>query len=212
MRNDKQQQLTKFYPLQLTPKNNNRTIEQSNQPKSTKKQPSIIIFLQPTKTNETKGRLDLNRRNNTTTHIENRTIVINNLSPTSNPSPSKKLIQTHLKYLDGNRRQPRNKYYSADANHISFKKHHGIINPYLPQSVHHHQNVPTKLPPNQTSSTKITPQESQITSTKIIKLRTPKDSTVPKYSKINDRHRKRISSSKTKFSIIQNLPPTSRTE
>ena len=212
MRNDKQQQLTKFYPLQLTPKNNNRTIEQSNQPKSTKKQPSIIIFLQPTKTNETKGRLDLNRRNNTTTHIENRTIVINNLSPTSNPSASKKLIQTHLKYLDGNRRQPRNKYHSADANHISFKKHHEIINPYLPQSVHHHQNVPTKIPPNQTSSTKITPQESQIKSTRILKMRSPKDSPAHKYSKINDRHRERISSSKTKFPIIQNLPPTSRTE
>ena len=43
-------------------------------------------------------------------------------------------------------------------------------------------------------------------------MRTPKDSTVPKYSKINDRHRERISSSKTKFPIIQNLPPTSRTE
>ena len=119
MRNDKQQQLTKFYPLQLTPKNNNITIKPSNQPKSTKKQPSIIIFLQPTKTNETKGRLDLNRRNNTTTHIENRTIVINNLSPTSNPSASKKLIQTHLKYLDNNRRQPRNQL--ADANHNSSK-------------------------------------------------------------------------------------------
>ena len=87
MRNDKQHRLTKFYPLQLTPKNNNRTIEASNPPKSNKKQPSIITFLQSTKTNEMKGRLDLNQRNNTTTHFENRTIVINNLSPTSNPSP-----------------------------------------------------------------------------------------------------------------------------
>ena len=155
MRNDKQQQITKFYPLQLAPKNNNRTIEQSNQPKSTNKQPSIIIFLQPTKTNETKGRLYLNRRNNTTTHIENRTIVINNLSSTSNPSSPNKLIQSHLKYLDSNRRHPRKQ--SADANHDSSKKHREIINPYLPQPVHHHQNIPTKLPPNQTSSTKITP-------------------------------------------------------
>ena len=102
-----------------------------------------------------KGRLDLNRRNNTTTNIENKTIVINNLSPTLNPSSLNKLIQTHLKYLDSNRRHPRKQ--SADANHDSSKKHREIINPYLPQPVHHHQNIPTKLPPNQTSSTKITP-------------------------------------------------------
>ena len=43
-------------------------------------------------------------------------------------------------------------------------------------------------------------------------MRTPKDSPTHKYSKINDRRRLRISSSKTKFPIIQNLPPTSRTE
>ena len=157
-----------------------------------------------------KDRLDLNQRNNTTKNIENRTIVINNLSPTSNPSPPNKLIQTNLKYLDSNRRQPRNQ--SADANHNSSKEHHEITNPYLPQPVYHHQNVPTKLPQNQNSSTKITPQESQTKSTRILKMRNPKDSPNHKYRKISNRRRERISSSKTKFPIIQNLPPISRTE
>ena len=43
-------------------------------------------------------------------------------------------------------------------------------------------------------------------------MRTSKDSPAHKYSKINDRHRERLSSSKTKFPMIQNLPPTSCTE
>ena len=47
MRQDKQQRLTKFFPLQITSRNNNITIESSTPPTSNMKQPSIITFFHP---------------------------------------------------------------------------------------------------------------------------------------------------------------------
>ena len=131
MKLDKQYQLTKFYPLQLTPKTNSRTIEPINSPTSTMKQSSIITFLQPNKTIEKKGRSVTSRRKDRSTHTENSPIVINNSFLQSHVSPSNKQTQTHLNHLHSYRQRPRNTFRPGDENSIKFKPHHTILNPYL---------------------------------------------------------------------------------
>ena len=149
MKQDKQQQLTKFYPLQLTSKKNNRSIEPMTPPTPIMKQPSITTFFHPSKTTEKRSRLDTSRRNDKSTNTKNSTIVINNSSPTIHVSPRKNQTQPHLNYLYSYRQQACNTIHQIAVNPTPFKLHHVILNPYLPNHAGQHQNRISKLPPNQ---------------------------------------------------------------
>ena len=115
-RQDKQQRLTKFYSLQITPRNNNRTIEASTPPTSNKKQPSIITFFQLKQIQGTKERSDQNSRKERTINNAPRITVTNHTSPNPHSFIPNTPFQTHLNYPSNlTRQQPRNNYHLDDA-------------------------------------------------------------------------------------------------
>ena len=156
IRQGKQQRLTKCYLLQITWRNDNRTIESSTPPTSDKKQPSIIIFLQPKYKKGTKERSAQNGRKERTINHAPRIVVTNHTYLNPHSFIPKKPFQTHLNYpLNFTRQQPRNKYHPDNAAPLKNQKYRAIANPYLANIVPQRHDISSnKSPPNLISSPK----------------------------------------------------------
>ena len=210
MKQDKQQQLTKFYPLQPTSKKNKCTIDPIILPTPTMKQPSISTFLQPNKPIEERSRLEKSRRNEKSIHPKNSAIVFRNSYPKTQVSSPTNQKQTHLNQLFSYRQQPNKAIHQDDVNLSSSIPDHAILSPYLSHPNNQRHNRTLKIPPTQ--PTKITLQKSQITSIGIYEPISPENNIAYTNRKINNLDHERISSSTNKSSILQQLPTTNRTE
>ena len=162
------------------------------------KQPSVITFFHPKQIEIMKERSAQNRSKNRTFHNSSKTTITNYTNPDPPSRIPNKPIKTHWNHSSNLiQQQPRNSHHPVDATSNKTRQHRAIVNPYLVSIVPQSRDISSnESPPTLTTPQNTMLQESNITSTKLINMRTPKDSLTQTYTKTNNHIRERIPSSK----------------
>ena len=182
--------------------------ESSTPPTSNMIQPPIITFLPPKQIEIMKERSTWNRSKIRTINYASETTIINHTNPTPQSRFPNKFIKIHrIRLSNFIQQQSRSSHHLIDEISNNNRQHRATIHPYLAYIFPQSNNISSSdSTPNLTTHQHTTLQESNITSTKPMSMRTPKDSPNQTYTKTSNHIRERIPSSKLQLnSIIQKL-------